>query len=135
MTVRVLVAKVGLDGHDRGVNVIARLLRDAGMEVIYTGLFQSPESVANTAIDEDVDVVGLSILSGAHLTLVPLVIDALRAHGSAVPVVVGGIIPDEDISLLASVGVAATFGPGSSLADIVTTLRRVTGTEESAPPR
>lgn len=132
MSVRVLVAKVGLDGHDRGVNVIARLLRDAGMEVIYTGLFQSPESVANTAIDEDVDVVGLSILSGAHLTLVPLVIDELRSRGASVPVVVGGIIPDEDVHALRRAGVAATFGPGSSLEDIVSTLRRLTGAEGTA---
>jgi methylmalonyl-CoA mutase C-terminal domain/subunit len=128
MTLRVLVAKVGLDGHDRGVNVITRLLRDAGMEVIYTGLFQSPESVARTAIDEDVDVVGLSILSGAHLTLVPLVIDALRTMGSEVPVVVGGIIPDEDLGPLHDVGVAATFGPGSSLEQIVTTLEGLSTT-------
>jgi methylmalonyl-CoA mutase C-terminal domain/subunit len=122
MSRRVLVAKVGLDGHDRGVNVIARLLRDAGMEVVYTGLFQTPESVARTAVDEDVDVVGLSILSGAHLTLVPLVIDALRQLGSPIPVVVGGIIPQEDVAALRRAGVAATFGPGSSMEDIVTTI-------------
>ena len=125
---RVLVAKVGLDGHDRGVNVITRLLRDAGMEVVYTGLFQSPESVARTAVDEDVDVVGLSILSGAHLTLVPLVIDALRVLGADVPVVVGGIIPDEDQVQLREAGVAATFGPGSSLEHIVTTLEGLSAT-------
>ena len=122
MTTRVLIAKVGLDGHDRGVNVIARLLRDAGMEVVYTGLFQTPEAVARTAIDEDVDVVGLSILSGAHLTLVPLVIAALRTTGCDVPVVVGGIIPQEDVTALHSAGVAATFGPGSSMQDIVATI-------------
>ena len=127
MTVRVLVAKVGLDGHDRGVNVITRLLRDAGMEVIYTGLFQSPDSVARTAVDEDVDIVGLSILSGAHLTLVPLVVDALRALGSNVPVVVGGIIPDDDVAALNAAGVRATFGPGSSLEDIVATLEDLAG--------
>lgn len=127
MTLRVLVAKVGLDGHDRGVNVITRLLRDAGMEVIYTGLFQSPESVARTAVDEDVDVVGLSILSGAHLTLAPLVIGALHAIGCDVPVVVGGIIPDEDVRALELAGVAATFGPGSSLEGIVATLERLAG--------
>jgi methylmalonyl-CoA mutase, C-terminal domain len=128
MTVRVLVAKVGLDGHDRGVNVITRLLRDAGMEVIYTGLFQSPQSVARTAVDEDVDVVGLSILSGAHLTLVPLVIAALRDAGSAAPVVVGGIIPDSDVPVLLREGVAATFGPGSAVEDIITTLDQLRST-------
>ena len=133
MTVRVLVAKVGLDCHDRGVNVITRLLRDAGMEVIYTGLFQSPESVARTAVDEDVDAVGLSILSGAHLTLVPLVIDALRALDSNVPVVVGGIIPDDDVAPLREMGVAATFGPGSSLEQIVATLELLaTSNQDSA---
>jgi methylmalonyl-CoA mutase C-terminal domain/subunit len=125
MTLRVLVAKVGLDGHDRGVNVITRLLRDAGMEVIYTGLFQSPETIARTAVDEDVNIVGLSILSGAHLTLAPLVITALHELGSEVPVVVGGIIPDEDLDALRHAGVAATFGPGTSLDDIVATLERL----------
>jgi len=125
MTLRVLVAKVGLDGHDRGVNVITRLLRDAGMEVIYTGLFQSPETIARTAVDEDVNIVGLSILSGAHLTLAPLVITALRELGSEVPVVVGGIIPDEDLDALRHAGVAATFGPGTSLDDIVATLEHL----------
>ena len=125
MTMRVLVAKVGLDGHDRGVNVIARLLRDAGMEVIYTGLFQSPESVAHTAVDEDVDLVGLSILSGAHLTLAPLVVQALRAVHCDVPVVVGGIIPDVDVAALSRAGVSATYGPGSSLEDIVATFERL----------
>lgn len=128
MTTRVLVAKVGLDGHDRGVNVITRLLRDSGMEVVYTGLFQTPESVARTAVDEDVDVVGLSILSGAHLTLVPLVLDALREVGADIPVVVGGIIPHEDVEALHEAGVAATFGPGSSLQDIVATIERLTPT-------
>ena len=126
MTTRVLVAKVGLDGHDRGVNVIARLLRDAGMEVIYTGLFQTPDTVARTAVDEDDDVVGLSILSGAHLTLAPLVIAALRDQGCEVPVVVGGIIPDEDVPALRAHGVAATFGPGSSVEDIVATIEGLT---------
>ncbi|MBW4029308.1 MAG: cobalamin B12-binding domain-containing protein [Acidobacteria bacterium] len=127
MTTRVLVAKVGLDGHDRGINVIARSLRDAGMEVVYTGLFQTPESVARTAVDEDVDVVGLSILSGAHLTLVPLVIDALRGLDAAIPVVVGGIIPQEDVATLRDAGVAATFGPGASMDDIVATIEAMSG--------
>jgi methylmalonyl-CoA mutase C-terminal domain/subunit len=130
MTLRVLVAKVGLDGHDRGVNVITRLLRDAGMEVIYTGLFQSPDAVARTAVDEDVDVVGLSILSGAHQTLAPLVVAALRRLGSNVPVVVGGIIPTSDVAPLLASGVAATFGPGSSIEEIVATLERL---HESTP--
>ena len=128
MSIRVLVAKVGLDGHDRGVNVIARLLRDAGMEVVYTGMFQSPESVAHTAVDEDVDVVGLSILSGAHLTLVPLVIDALSQLGASIPVVVGGIIPQEDVAALRRAGVTAIFGPGSSMDDIVATIESLSPT-------
>ena len=128
MSIRVLVAKVGLDGHDRGVNVIARLLRDAGMEVVYTGMFQTPESVAHTAVDEDVDVVGLSILSGAHLTLVPLVIDALGQLGASIPVVVGGIIPQEDVAALRRAGVEAIFGPGSSMDDIVATIESLTPT-------
>ena len=128
MSIRVLVAKVGLDGHDRGVNVIARLLRDAGMEVVYTGMFQTPESVAQTAVDEDVDVVGLSILSGAHLTLVPLVIDALSQLGASIPVVVGGIIPQEDVAALRRAGVTAIFGPGSSMDDIVATIESLSPT-------
>ena len=122
MTLRVLVAKVGLDGHDRGIKVVARLLRDAGMEVIYTGLFQTPDSVAVAAIQEDVDVVGISILSGAHLTLAPLVVSALRDRGSTIPVVVGGIVPMNDVAELLDAGVAAAFGPGSKAQDIVTTL-------------
>lgn len=119
MSVRVLVAKVGLDGHDRGIKVVARLLRDAGMEVVYTGLFQTPESVAAAAVQEDVDVVGLSMLSGAHLTLAPLVVKALRQRGSDAPVVVGGIVPVNDIAAMRDAGVAAVFGPGSSAKDIV----------------
>jgi methylmalonyl-CoA mutase C-terminal domain/subunit len=112
MPTRVLVAKVGLDGHDRGIKIVARTLRDAGMEVIYTGLFQTPDTVAAAAIDEDVDVVGLSMLSGAHMTLAPLVVKALRDRGSDVPVVVGGIIPDQDVDELKAAGVAAVLGPG-----------------------
>ena len=119
---RVLVAKVGLDGHDRGVKVVARILRDAGMEVVYTGLFQTPESVAASAIDEDVDVVGISMLSGAHLTLAPLVVAALRERGSTIPVVVGGIVPPDDVALLREAGVAAVFGPGASAQEIVATV-------------
>jgi methylmalonyl-CoA mutase C-terminal domain/subunit len=119
----VLVAKVGLDGHDRGIKVVARLLRDAGMEVVYTGLFQTPETVAIAAIQEDVDVVGLSMLSGAHLTLVPLVVQALRTRGSDIPVVVGGIVPPRDIPLLLEAGVAGVLTPGASGESVVTTVR------------
>lgn len=119
MAIRVLVAKVGLDGHDRGIKVVARILRDAGMEVIYTGLFQTPETVAAAAVDEDVDVVGLSMLSGAHMTLAPLVVDALRARGADVPVVVGGIVPDQDVADLLSAGVAAVLGPGATADAVV----------------
>ena len=125
MSVRVLVAKVGLDGHDRGIKVVARLLRDAGMEVVYTGLFQTPESVASAAIQEDVDVVGLSMLSGAHLALAPLVVEALRQRGSEIPVVLGGIVPPQDESDLRAAGVAAVFGPGSSAEEIVSTISAV----------
>ncbi|GBD21862.1 Methylmalonyl-CoA mutase [bacterium HR28] len=118
--IRVLIAKPGLDGHDRGAKVLARALRDAGMEVIYTGLFQTPESIAQTAVDEDVDVVGLSILSGAHNQLVPEVIRALREHGKGEALIlVGGIIPQDDIPFLKAQGVAEVFGPGTSLAEIV----------------
>ena len=119
MALRVLVAKVGLDGHDRGIKVVARILRDAGMEVIYTGLFQTPETVAAAAVDEDVDVVGLSMLSGAHMTLAPLVVEALRARGSEVPVVLGGIVPDQDVPDLVAAGVTAVLGPGASADAVV----------------
>jgi len=122
VTVRVLVAKVGLDGHDRGIKVVARLLRDAGMEVVYTGLFQTPDTVATAAIDEDVDVVGLSMLSGAHMTLAPLVVEALRQRGSDIPVVVGGIVPTGDLDDLRTAGVAAVFTPGATKDDMVSTI-------------
>lgn len=113
--IRVLVAKPGLDGHDRGAKVVARALRDAGMEVIYSGLRQTPEMIAEAALQEDVDVVGLSILSGAHMVLVPRVLDLLRANGQDnVLVYVGGIIPDEDVPALKSAGVKEVYGPGSS---------------------
>jgi methylmalonyl-CoA mutase, C-terminal domain len=125
VTLRVLVAKVGLDGHDRGIKVVARLLRDAGMEVVYTGLFQTPESVAAAAIQEDVDVVGLSMLSGAHMTLAPLVVEALRSRGSDIPVVLGGIVPPRDLDELRELGVAAVFTPGASAEDIVSTITAV----------
>ncbi len=121
---RVLLAKPGLDGHDRGVLVIAAALRDAGFEVIYTGLRQTAETIAAAADEEDVDAVGLSVLSGAHNTLVPKVLAALRARGlSDVPVVVGGIIPAADAAALKSGGVAALFGPGTTTADAVAAFR------------
>jgi methylmalonyl-CoA mutase, C-terminal domain len=117
---RILVAKPGLDGHDRGAKVVARALRDAGFEVIYTGLHQTPEMIAVAAVQEDVDAVGLSIMSGAHNTLFPAVIDALRARGATDIVVFGGgIIPDEDIESLRQKGVAGLFTPGTTLAEIV----------------
>jgi methylmalonyl-CoA mutase C-terminal domain/subunit len=120
---RVLVAKVGLDGHDRGVKVVARILRDAGYEVIYTGLFQTPETVAAAAVDEDVDAIGLSMLSGAHLTLAPLVVDKVRERGADIPVVVGGIVPDSDVSKLLEAGVAGVLTPGASSDQVVAAIR------------
>jgi methylmalonyl-CoA mutase C-terminal domain/subunit len=123
--IRVLIAKPGLDGHDRGAKVVARALRDAGMEVIYTGLRQTPEMVAEAALQEDVDAVGLSILSGAHLALVPRVIDLLRKQGQdKVAVFVGGIIPEEDIPTLKDAGVASIYGPGTNTQLVVEDLRK-----------
>ena len=122
---RVLVAKVGLDGHDRGVKVVARILRDAGYEVIYTGLFQTPDTVAAAAVDEDVDVIGLSMLSGAHMTLAPLVVDKVRERGADIPVVVGGIVPDHDIGPLHDAGVAAVLTPGATAEQVVKVVREV----------
>ncbi|WP_062483609.1 cobalamin B12-binding domain-containing protein [Candidatus Nitrospira inopinata] len=117
---RILIGKVGLDGHDRGVKLIARALRDAGMEVIYTGLHQSPEQIVNTAIQEDVDAIGLSVLSGAHNTLFRRVLELLSEQGAENIVVFGGgIIPNEDVPALKEAGVKALFGPGTSLEDIV----------------
>jgi methylmalonyl-CoA mutase C-terminal domain/subunit len=121
-TPRILLAKVGLDGHDRGVKVVARILRDAGYEVVYLGLFNSPEGVAAAARDEDVDVVGVSMLSGAHLTLGPAVVAALRELGLDTPVVVGGIVPEADLAELRAAGVVAVLTPGASAEDIVTTV-------------
>ena len=119
--IRVLVAKPGLDGHDRGAKVVARALRDAGMEVIYTGLHQTPEQIVAASVQEDVDVVALSILSGAHMTLVPRVVRLLDEQGVGdVAVLAGGIIPGEDVQGLLDAGVAGVFGPGSSLEAIVT---------------
>lgn len=118
--IRVLVAKPGLDGHDRGAKVVAAALRDAGMEVIYTGLHQTPEMIASAAVQEDVDVVGLSILSGAHMTLFPRVYELLKAEGRGdILVTGGGIIPKEDMDQLQSLGVGKLFGPGTSTADLV----------------
>jgi methylmalonyl-CoA mutase C-terminal domain/subunit len=123
--IRVLVAKPGLDGHDRGAKVIARALRDAGMEVIYTGLRQTPEMVVNSALQEDVDVIGLSILSGAHNTIVPRVLDLLRQNKmDDVLLIIGGIIPDQDIASLREQGVAAVFLPGTAMDEIVEFIRK-----------
>ena len=114
--IRVLVAKPGLDGHDRGAKVMARAFRDAGMEVIYTGLFQTPEMIASAALQEDVDAVGLSILSGAHMTLFPAIVDALKAVGrDDALIVAGGTIPDEDIPEIEKMGISKVFGPGTQL--------------------
>jgi methylmalonyl-CoA mutase, C-terminal domain len=122
--IRVLVAKPGLDGHDRGAKVIARALRDAGMEVIYTGLRQTPEMIVNAAVQEDVDCIGLSILSGAHNVLVPRVLGLLKERGASdILVVLGGTIPGQDIAPLKAQGVAEVFGPGTSLETIVTLIR------------
>src|SRR5207302_4581619 len=122
--IRVLIAKPGLDGHDRGAKVVARALRDAGMEVIYTGIRQTPEMIAEAALQEDVDVVGLSILSGAHLALVPRVVEALRERGvDDALIVVGGIIPPEDVPRLEGQGVSGVFGPGTPMDQIVEFVR------------
>ncbi|MGA2711519.1 MAG: cobalamin B12-binding domain-containing protein [Bryobacteraceae bacterium] len=126
--IRVLVAKPGLDGHDRGAKIIARALRDAGMEVIYTGLRQTPEMIVNAALQEDVQVIGLSILSGAHNAIVPRVLELLREKEMAgVKVVVGGIIPDDDARELERQGVTAVFQPGASLETIVSSVRQAAG--------
>jgi methylmalonyl-CoA mutase, C-terminal domain len=118
--IRVVVAKVGLDGHDRGAKIIARALRDAGMEVIYTGLHQTPEQIVETAIQEDADAVGISILSGAHMTLVPRILDLLRGQGAEdVVVVVGGTVPADDVTELKKLGVAEVFTPGAPTGSIV----------------
>ena len=122
--IRVVVAKPGLDGHDRGAKIIARALRDAGMEVIYTGLHQTPEQIVETVLQEDADAVGLSILSGAHMTLVPKVVELLRAQDAGdVVVTVGGTIPAQDIPELKSLGVAAVFTPGAPTTDIIEFIR------------
>ena len=133
--VRVLIAKPGLDGHDRGAKVIARALRDAGMEVIYTGLRQTPEMIAEAALQEDVDVVGLSILSGAHMTLVPRVLALLRVNGLGdVVLVVGGVIPDEDATALKEMGVAEVFGPGTLTQTVVSFLAGAVAKQRTQAP-
>ena len=123
--IRVLVAKPGLDGHDRGAKVICRSLRDAGFEVIYTGLRRTPDEIVNAAVQEDVDVVGLSILSGAHNVLFPKIMDLLKEKGvDDIAVIAGGIIPDKDIPLLEKIGISKTFLPGSSTKDIVDWIKK-----------
>jgi len=123
--IRVLIAKPGLDGHDRGAKVVAQALRDAGMEVIYTGLRQTPEMIAEGALQEDVDVVGISILSGAHMVLVPRVLDLIKANGQEnVRVFVGGIIPEEDAASLLERGVTGVYGPGTLMEQIVKDVRK-----------
>jgi methylmalonyl-CoA mutase C-terminal domain/subunit len=124
VTERVLVGKVGFDGHDRGARVVARILRDAGMEVIYVGLRQTPETIAAVALQEDADVVGLSMHNGAHRTLAPLVVRALREQGLTTAVVVGGIVPDADVPFLLDEGVAEVLGPGASNDEVVAAVRR-----------
>lgn len=122
--IRVLIAKPGLDGHDRGAKVIARALRDAGMEVIYTGLRQTPEMIATAALQEDVHAIGLSILSGAHMSLVPRVLDLMKANGQEqVQVFVGGIIPEEDAAALKQLGVSAVYGPGTLTTQVIEDLQ------------
>jgi len=130
--IRVLVAKPGLDGHDRGAKVVARALRDAGMEVIYTGLRQTPEMIAESALQEDVDAVGLSVLSGAHMALAPRILELLRANGQGnVRVFIGGIIPDEDAPKLRQMGVSGIYGPGTSTDQIVHDIRTAIPAEEN----
>ncbi|HKJ38619.1 MAG TPA: cobalamin B12-binding domain-containing protein [Anaerolineales bacterium] len=122
--IRVLVAKPGLDGHDRGAKVVARALRDAGMEVIYTGLRQTPEMIAEAALQEDVDIVGLSILSGAHMALAPRILELLKANGQEnVKVFIGGIVPDDDMPKLKEMGITSIYGPGASTEDIIKDVR------------
>jgi len=131
--IRVVVAKPGLDGHDRGARVIARALRDSGMEVIYTGLHQTPENIVNTAIQEDADVVALSILSGAHRALVPKVCELLRERDAAdIIVMAGGIIPEDDVQLLIDGGVKSVMGPGTTLQTIIDAIRKLVAERDAA---
>src|SRR5687767_6282646 len=132
--IRVLVAKPGLDGHDRGAKVVARALRDAGMEVIYTGIRQTPEMIAEAALQEDVDVIGLSIHSGAHLDLFPRIVQALKERGvTNTPIIAGGIIPPEDHAALTKLGITRVFGPGTSLTEIAAAVREAAGVRGLAP--
>jgi methylmalonyl-CoA mutase C-terminal domain/subunit len=129
--IRVLIAKPGLDGHDRGAKLIARALRDAGMEVIYTGLRQTPQMIAEAALQEDVDMIGLSILSGAHMGLVPRLMDSIRELGlQDVHVFLGGIIPDEDVPALLEMGVKAVYGPGTSTTQVIADVRNLVSGQE-----
>ena len=128
------MAKVGLDGHDRGIKVVARLLRDAGYEVIYTGLFQTPDSVAAAAVDEDVDVVGLSMLSGAHMMLAPKVVQKLKDRGVDIPVVVGGIIPKKDIERLRQAWVSEILTPGARAEEVVAVIERAISRHKMGEP-
>jgi len=123
LPLRVVLAKLGLDGHDRGLKVVARILRDAGVEVIYLGLRQTAESVARAALDEDADAIGVSIHNGGHLTLAPRLVAAVRAVGLDTPVIVGGIVPDADVPILRDAGVAAVLGPGASAGEVVAAVR------------
>jgi methylmalonyl-CoA mutase, C-terminal domain len=129
---RILIAKVGLDGHDRGIKVVARILRDAGYEVIYTGLFQTPEKVAATAVDEDVDAIGLSMLSGAHMTLAPLVVEEIRKRGSDIPVILGGIVPNHDIEALKAAGISTILTPGATSDQIAIEVRAALDAAQAA---
>jgi methylmalonyl-CoA mutase C-terminal domain/subunit len=129
---KVLIAKLGLDGHDRGAKIVARVLRDAGFEVIYTGLFQTPETVASAAVDEDVDAIGISMLSGAHLTLAPLVVEELRQRQAAIPVVIGGIVPEGDFAALHAAGIAAVLTPGATNAEVVAAVREAISSSDDA---
>lgn len=128
---RVVLAKLGYDGHDRGLKVVARILRDAGMEVVYLGLRQSPEGVAGVAEQEDADAVGISMHNASHLTLGPLMVEALRERGLATPVVIGGIVPDDDAATLRQEGVAEVIGPGASALEVVETVRRAIATRRA----
>jgi methylmalonyl-CoA mutase cobalamin-binding domain/chain len=134
--IRVLVAKIGLDGHDRGAKVVARALRDAGMEVIYTGLHRTPDEVVTAALQEDVDVVGISCLSGAHMTLVPRVLDLMKLAGvDDIPVVVGGVFPDDDVPIMKQLGVADVVGQDSPPADVVNVIASVARLRQPNPQR
>lgn len=130
-TIRIVLAKLGFDGHDRGLRVVARILRDAGVEVVYLGLRQTPETVIAAVEQEDADAVGLSMHNASHLTLAPRMVDALRAAGLEVPVVVGGIIPDRHRQILHDAGIAAILGPGASADEVVTSVRSAVGSAEA----